>query len=147
MTIALFKDGERYLSDVAFPWPASPGDATFDVSFSSDKQAGDNEAGAAFFGTFFSGAAVDKNGNPVAPGTVVEAYIGDTLCGVSSVPPVQMVFAQTQGYMLEVVSPDARAGCTKDGVVTFRLNGQEVEGTGVNDLSQQREQRIDLQLN
>jgi pimeloyl-ACP methyl ester carboxylesterase len=133
--VGLFTDN-RYVSLTELPWPTSPGDATFDLAFSRDDPSGAGMSDERLFGTHFTGDLLDASGKPLGPGTLVEAYIGDTRCGAFSVPPVHMVFDDTQGYTINVAAPDTIAGCTKGGTISFRINGIDTGITGVNDLVQ-----------
>ena len=63
-----------------------------------------------------TGSLRDANGDDLGPGTKIEAYIGSTLCGAFSVPPVKMVFDETEGsYQINVASPTVIPACAKDG--------------------------------
>ncbi len=74
----------------------------------------------------------------------VEAYVGDTKCGAFSLPPVKMVFDDTQGYSIDVASPDVVPGCAKGGSISFRINGNDTGITTVNDLVQRQDHPLDL---
>jgi hypothetical protein len=142
ITFGLFTD-DRFVSENTFTWPAAGGDATFDLVFSHAKQAGVWPSQEAFFGTHFAGGLYGSNGDALGPGTKVAAYIGDTLCGAFEVPPVKMVFDDTQGYTISVASPDAVAGCVTGGTITFLVDGMDTGATAVNDLKQE-EHLLDL---
>jgi hypothetical protein len=69
-----------------------------------------------FYGT------VLLNGEVPPPDTVVEAYVGDVLCGAGIVQdlgdPIGM------GYLIDVFADAVQSGCGTDGVtVTFRVAG------------------------
>lgn len=142
VTLGLFTDG-RYLSEQALPWPSAAGDATFDVTFSSARPSGTAPSDAAVFGTHFEGRLLDAEGEPLGPGTQIEAFIGDVRCGAFSVPPVKMIFDDTQGYTMNIASPEAVPGCTKDGAIRFHVNGKDTGMSGVNDLIE-RNNPLDL---
>ena len=71
-----------------------------------------------------SGGAYTADGNLVNAGARVDAYIGDTLCGVASVR-----HGDFNGYILHVIGPDSRPGCQADGLITFRIDGRRVSKT------------------
>jgi len=78
----------------------------------------------------FNGEVYNRDGEHVPPGTRVEAYAGDTLCGVGSTRRV----GSYSGYILDVVGPDSVAGCERDATLTFRIDGQPAVETAVNEL-------------
>jgi pimeloyl-ACP methyl ester carboxylesterase len=142
ITLGIFTD-DRFLSEQTFAWPSTPGDATFDVTFSRAHPPGAASSNEAVFGTHFSGMLLDAKSEPLGPGTAVDAYIGSTRCGAFSVPPVKMIFDDTQGYTMNVASPDAVPGCTKGATISFHVNGKDTGLTGVNDLIE-RDNPLDL---
>lgn len=141
--VGLFTD-DRFVAEQAFSWPQASGDATFDVTFSHAHPVGVAGSEEAIFGTAFSGKLLDARDAPLGPGTKVEAYIGATRCGAFAVPPVKMVFDDTQGYTINVAAPETIPGCTKDGTIQFRINGDDTGITAVNDLLQRQEHPLDL---
>lgn len=118
----------KLLSSPPVPWPTSGNTVTLDAAFSSAA------AGSADGLTPVFGAVYDAAGNRMPAGTKVEAYIGSTLCGVTSLPAAVMQFANPDSFNVLVVGPDANPGCTKDGAITFRVNGTTVAGNVTNDL-------------
>ena len=62
------------------------------------------------------------------PGTRVEAYVGDTRCGVASTRRS----GNFTGYILDVVGPEAIAGCTRGATLTFRIDGVPASETALN---------------
>jgi len=66
-------------------------------------------------------------------GTVIEVYIGETLCGITSLSPTVMALGDPSGYSLAVVGEDSIAGCSAGGTVTFRVDGTPARQAGVND--------------
>jgi hypothetical protein len=118
--------GQSYTSQQTIPWPASGKQLTFDATFASAADApnvGRN-------GSAFGGEVLDSSGKALGPGTVVEAYVGDTLCGVSGVAPVVMAFTESVSYDLWAVGP---AACAKDAALSFKINGKLAVQTAVND--------------
>jgi hypothetical protein len=64
---------------------------------------------------------------------VIEAYIGDTLCGATSLPWTVMALGDPNTYYLPVVGPQSISGCDQGGAISFRVNGEVVGQTGIND--------------
>jgi hypothetical protein len=74
-----------------------------------------------FFGS------VKINGQDAPDGTVVEAYIGNTLCGSGSVQNRN----NAEIYLVDVVGAGQKAGCAKDGdTVKFKVAGLDAKETG-----------------
>lgn len=113
-------------SSEAIAWPGDGAEATFDATFSSA-----DPAGASSPTTSLKGLLYDGNQNMLPGGTVVEAYVGDTLCGVTS---MRYGFATEGYYTLAVAGPESIPACAKDATITFRLDGKPADGTAVNDL-------------
>ncbi len=133
--LLFFKDGVRHVSTQPIPW-ADGAEATFDAAFVSAQTGG---AGAAtsqeFFGTEVYGSLSDAKGNSAKPGTFVEAYVGDTLCGRFVASPVVMVFDAPGVYDMRVAAPAAIPACASGETITFRVNGVVVPGNVTHDLS------------
>jgi hypothetical protein len=55
------------------------------------------------------GAALDADGERVAPGTRIEAFAGEAQCGYGVIPPVAMQYGAPDEYTVLVAGPDARA--------------------------------------
>ena len=55
-----------------------------------------------------------------------------------------MVFDDTQGYSIDVASPDVVPGCAKGGAIDFRINGKDTGITAANDLVQRQDHTLDL---
>jgi hypothetical protein len=120
-----FAGDKKLYSSTAIAWPGNGRVANFDASFSSAAPVG----GAAAVSEF-SGAVFDRSGQKLPPGTRVEAYVGDTRCGIASTRNAGDFF----GYVLSVVGPDSIAGCARGGTVTFRVDGRPATETAVNRL-------------
>jgi hypothetical protein len=106
------------------PWPpADTRTVTFNAGFSTA-----TPLGASRRVTELNGH-VTTAGAPVPIGSKVEAFVGETLCGKSSVRGGDFV-----GYILVVAGPDAVPGCATGGMTAFRINGQPAKETSVNDL-------------
>jgi len=110
------------------PWPG-PGTATATVSFSSTAP-----LGASTDTTSFVGEVLDASGHYVAPGTRIEAFVGDVRCGETSTRRT----GSFSGYTMAVAGPDAVAGCTAGAPLSFRVDGQPARERATNDLGQQR---------
>ncbi|HYM14556.1 MAG TPA: hypothetical protein VEZ14_03280 [Dehalococcoidia bacterium] len=119
--------GGRLFVSPEVPWPVSGHDITLDASFAR------TDAAPARV-TVLSGGALDASGNPLPPGTRVDAYIGGVLCGVSSLPHGLMQAASPDAYEILIAGPESRAGCAEDGTISFRLNGAPVAVTATNGL-------------
>jgi len=117
--------GRSYWSQHLIDWPKDGTELTFDATLT--------EPGAYRPNTLFRGEVIDASGESFPVGTVIEAYIGDTLCGVTSLSPTVMALGDPQTYYLAVVGPESKSGCAGGQPVTFRVNGQRVAQTGVND--------------
>lgn len=70
---------------------------------------------------------VTINGTQQSDGTVVEAYVGDTLCGSGTVSNQN----GNEFYLVDVLGGGQKAGCASDGdTVSFRVNGLKANETG-----------------
>ncbi len=113
-------------SNETIAWPGDGASASFDATFSSAEP-----AGAGLPVTELKGLLYDANNNMLPGGTLVEAYVGDTLCGVTS---MRHGFVTEGYYTLIVTGPESVPACAKDAPITFRLDGEPADGTAVNDL-------------
>ena len=114
------RDTKLY-SSRAIHWPTGHA-ATATVDFSRA-----DPRGAAPAVLELSGAVHRADGSQVPAGERVDAYIGNTLCGVASVRTG--VF---DGYILHVVGPDSIPACRNGATVTFRVDGAPIVQTIVN---------------
>jgi hypothetical protein len=121
-------------STESLPWPGA-GKATFDTTFSTSDAPGARPSATEFFGHIS-----DSSGQPLAENTVVEAYIGETLCGLGTVYD----YAGELGFVLAVAGPE-RPGCDRDGTITFRAEGRQAVESATNSLTAGEAQR-DLRL-
>jgi hypothetical protein len=115
-----------YFSTSTIAWPGEGARATFDAAFSSS-----TPQGAAMPVTEFKGHLWDRENFPLPPETVVEAYAGETLCGLTSLRAGDEVEGY---YTLMVAGPLSIAECGEGATLTFRLDGAPVVETAVNDL-------------
>ncbi len=130
---------ERVFSQELASWPDGT-ELTFDASFSSA-----DPAGVSLPVTELTGTLLDDDEAPFRPGTAFEAYIGETLCGVASLPHIVMGNVDTETYRLRVAGPVAVPGCEAGAEITFLVNGNETRGTQVNDLASEQ-RTLDLTL-
>jgi hypothetical protein len=96
-------------------WPGNGRTTTFAPRYSSAAPGGATPELAQFTGT-----AASADHEQLPPGTRVEAYVGQTRCGVASVRTTDAF----TGYILAVVGPDSIAGCTRGAALSFRVNGR-----------------------
>jgi hypothetical protein len=122
--------GEQgYASEQLTDWPDTGNDLAFDAAFSSA-----NPSGVSRQGTTFVGEVLDAEGNRPPPGTVIEAFVGDALCGVTSIPYVRTAGMDPSSYALVVVPAEVTPGCTAGATISFRIDGEPAAQTAVNDL-------------
>ncbi len=119
-----FAGNTQYFSSAARPWPADGRPTTFDAHFTSAAP-----KGAAGPTTEFAGEVFEHDGRRLPDGTRVEAYVGSIRCGVASV----RTEGDFTGFSLSVVGSESIAGCERGATVTFRVDGQQVVTTAVND--------------
>jgi hypothetical protein len=119
---------ERYLYSLeTLGWPAEGAETTFDATFSPASPLGATKPVTGMKGLLF-----DRDGNSLPDGSVIEAYVGDTLCGVTQL----LDNDATEGYYtLSVAGPDAIPGCDAGAPISFRIDGAPATGTAVNDLA------------
>jgi hypothetical protein len=106
------------------PWPGNGRTTTFDASFSTSAPNGAAPPTSSFVGEVFY-----RDGRHLLPGTLVEAFVDGTRCGIASVRRT----GNFSGYTMAVVGPDSVAGCLRDATLTFRLDGRRAIGTAVNE--------------
>ncbi|MEX0786824.1 MAG: hypothetical protein WD939_09320 [Dehalococcoidia bacterium] len=128
LLVSVFTGDQGHSPPELVDWPAGETELSLDIDYSS------TVTGAGRPATVFYGDALDGNGEHLPAGTMIEAYIGDTLCGISSPPPVLMNAAGPDTYHLFVVTPASVPACAEGGDVTFRVDGQLVPQTAVADL-------------
>lgn len=117
--------GDAYVySSKATSWPGAGATATFGASFSTAARAGASKPVTEFKGHLFG-----RDGSGLPGGTVVEAFVGDVRCGVTSLRD------DFQGiYALAVAGPESLSGCAEGARLTFRINGAPAVETALNDL-------------
>jgi pimeloyl-ACP methyl ester carboxylesterase len=129
--ITVYGGEQLVASQEAIDWPADEAELSFDATFLSEDP--DGVGGPT---TSFRGSVLDSSGETLPPGTVIEAYVGETLCGVGSLAPVAMGTAGPETYEIRVVGPESVPGCEEGGAVSFRVDGESAEQTGVNDFAE-----------
>jgi hypothetical protein len=113
-------------SNETIAWPGDGGEAKFDATFSLA-----DPAGATGPVTELKGLLFDADGKMLPGGSVVEAFIGETLCGETSLRHADA----TEGYYtLIVVGPQSIPACAEGASIAFRIDGAPADGTAVNDL-------------
>jgi hypothetical protein len=118
------------------PWQDG-GTAFVDAAFSTA-----DPKGASLPATGFRGSVTDAGGATPPAGTVIEAYVDDVLCGVTSLRS-----GDFEGYSMIVAGPEAVAGCAEGATITFRIDGEQAGQTGINDLSFDEDgHELDLRL-
>ncbi len=120
-------DGKLLFSEQSADWPSSGSTLVLDAAFARAHPDGVNGPATLFFGDIFG-----PTGETPRPGTVIEAYAGETRCGSSSVAPVARVAFVT--YVVLVGGPVSMPGCDQGAQITFRVDGKPVQQTATNDL-------------
>jgi hypothetical protein len=134
----IFANDQILHSTNTLPWPDDEQvQAKFDPTFSADDPYGATSEVAQF-----QGGAFAADGKALPAGTLVEAYIGDTLCGAASV----RVSSGFTGYILSVVGPDLVDGCTRGVPIEFRLDGEPATPTDVMNTPPGIEDALDLKV-
>jgi fermentation-respiration switch protein FrsA (DUF1100 family) len=77
----------------------------------------------------FAGEVFTPDGHQLPGGTRIDAYVGSTRCGVTSVRRT----GSFSGFSLDVVGPDSVPGCARGGTITFRVDGRRALDTAVNE--------------
>ncbi len=129
--IVISSEGDRFASQQTIDWPADGDALSFDATFSSA-----DPEGVARPATFFTGSVLDSSGESLPAGTVIEAYVGETLCGITSLPPAVMASGDLTTYVMAVAGPESVPGCETGASISFRVNGEPAEQTGTNDLAE-----------
>ena len=126
--LMFFENGKRFLGPT-LPWPTGATELTIDATLI---QANVEEQVS---GTIVNGALLDATGAEMPIGTRVEALIGGNTCHSFTIPPVVMIFEQGDAYGFVIPPQSDAAGCTEGEEVTFRVDGERVEGSAVHDLT------------
>ena len=118
-----FIGGQFVYTREALPWPGRDVTATFDADLSSAAP-----DGARVPSTGFKGHVVHRDGTRLQGGPVVEAFVGDTRCGVTTIR------RDAEAWFTLLVAGPQVTGCAKDGRITFRVGGNGAAETATNDL-------------
>ncbi len=124
LSLLAWIDGRAVLSDDQLPWPGSSLGDGMATSFSPRS--------ATRHVVVLFGAVVNSSYWSLPAGTIVQAYVGDTLCGVTSIAPTGE-FAQR--YLLLVSGPDIIPSCLAGRTIDLRVNGGSSGTMAVNDPS------------
>jgi len=119
----------------AVGWPANGRSAAFDANFSTSAPRGDVPPLTQFNGQLFA-----RDGQTLPAGTRVEAYVGDTRCGVASTRRSDSF----SGYILNVVGPESIAGCARGATLTFRIDGRPAADTNIVNTPPGQRETLDL---
>ena len=119
------KDAVRLSGPIT--WRAGGGSIDVDLSFATTDAGMTGPEDTPVYGT-----VLGPDGSHLGPGTRIEAYIGETLCGVGSLTPVVMEFSGPDSFDVLVAGPESAPGCTRDGTVRFNVDGREVAATAIN---------------
>jgi pimeloyl-ACP methyl ester carboxylesterase len=119
VAVAYVFDLDIVVESAPVDWPAPGTRVIFNPALSRSSTAIED--------TSISGSVLDASGSRVPPGTIVEAFIGDALCGRTSVPHAVMPFATPDGFNLIVVSSSSVPGCARDAEIRLLVDGAEVE--------------------
>lgn len=114
-------------STVALPWPGNGASITATAAFSTVAP-----RGASMEPTSFVGDVLDATGHYLPPGTRIEAFVGQALCGVTSISRT----GSFSGYTIVVAGPDAIPGCAAGATISFRVDGRPATQTATNDVGQ-----------
>jgi pimeloyl-ACP methyl ester carboxylesterase len=131
-----YSEDEQLFTTETLPWPGNGRTATIDAHFSTAQP-----HGAAPPRVELAGEVYDRAGNHLPAGTRVEAYVGETRCGIGTVRRT----GSFAGYLLAVAGPASIPGCERGATLTFRINGRPAVETAVNERGG-REDLMDLSL-
>jgi hypothetical protein len=119
-----FVGNQQFFSTTSLAWPSTRA-ASFDPEFSTSMPRGTARPVMELSGELYM-----ADGRRLPPGTRVEAYVGETLCGIASARRT----GSFSGYILSIVGADSLTGCEPGANVTFRLDGQPAIETVTLDL-------------
>lgn len=122
---------QQIFSQETLAWPGSGRRAEFNATFST--QDPDGARGPA---TETRGRVAHADGTPARVGAIIEARIGDVLCGMTSVRDFSTPEEEYIGYGMAIVGSDAVPGCARGETITFTVDGERAGETIVHDLGQ-----------
>jgi hypothetical protein len=123
---------KNYTSDRTIAWPTDADELTFNVTL-TDELIGRK-------GGNIYGSVVNAEGKALPPRTLIEAYSGEKLCGVSATAEAMMAYADPTGYVMWVTGE----GCAEDAPLTFRIDGGTAEQTATNRYGDYQEVNLTL---
>jgi len=112
----IYASDQFVYSTAPVPWPDAPS-ADADLAFSSAQPAGSVPANFVFEGEIYN-----QQHERLPAGALVEAYIGNTLCGVATSRSIED--GAFVGYIIAVVGPGSKPGCDPSETITFRVDGR-----------------------
>jgi pimeloyl-ACP methyl ester carboxylesterase len=118
-----FVNDQKLFSVEPAVWPRED-DTSFDATFSRSMP-----QGAAPPTADFAGEVYRPDGRRLPPGTRIEARIGGSVCGISSVRRT----GSFSGFILAVAGPESIPACRQGAAITFRVNGHPAVETAVNE--------------
>jgi len=118
-----FVQDQILYSSQSVPWHGNGATARFHPRFSIGAPTGGVGSIVEFAGEVF-----DRRHRRLPPGALVEAYIGQTRCGVATTRRID----NFTGFSIDVVGPDSLPGCEIGGTVTFKVDGRGAVETTVN---------------
>jgi len=124
-----FAHDQRMFATTTVPWPEANATMAFDAHFSTA-----SPAGPMMPVTELAGEVYDAAGARLGPGGRVEAFVGTTRCGLSTVRET----GDFVGFSLSVVGPDAIPQCLANAPITFVVDGHPARETLDNDASLHR---------
>ncbi len=131
-----FVQDQIIYSNQSVRWPGTGETARFDPGFSIGAPTGGVGPIVGFAGEIF-----DRRNRRLPPGAHVQAYIGETLCGVATTRRIE----DFVGFSIDVVGPDSIPGCASGATITFRVDGRAARETAVNQAGQGATLNLSLQ--
>lgn len=132
-----FVDDQIHYSTNTLSWPGDGVTATFAPRYATATPAGAVPETAQFTGKVFG---TDRQ--QIRSGAEVEAYVGETRCGVASVRTTKGF----SGYILAVVGPESIPGCTRGAPLAFRVDGQPALSSAVVNTPPGQQESLDLSI-
>ena len=132
-----FANDRIVYSTNTLPWPGNGATATFKPQYSTA-----TPAGAAPETAQFNGKVFGTNRQQIRTGANVEAYVGETRCGIASVRTTKGF----SGYILSVVGPESVPGCTRGAPLSFRVDGRPAISSAVVNTPPGQQEALDLSV-
>jgi hypothetical protein len=115
----VYADGTVFALETA-EWPGDGAAVEFDAAFSSSDPDGASAPVTAVYAL-----VTDADGASPPVGTRVEAFVGATRCGISSIRR----YGDESGFLLFASGPDQIAGCTEGATLSFVIGGMRANET------------------